>query len=107
MVKPVARRLAVEWLRDRFRVSVRRACEVLKLAESTYRYRSKLKDLEGLRERLLELAGRSAFQKAMCGGNSIRFLRSWRGFLKIEKNSPGSRSHLWMMLFRGSLLKRI
>ncbi len=57
MVKPVARRLAVGRLRDRFRVSVRRACEVLKLAESTYRYRSKRQEPEGLRERLLELAG--------------------------------------------------
>jgi len=37
-------------------VSVRRACQVLRLAESTYRYRSRRKEPEGLRARLLELA---------------------------------------------------
>lgn len=56
MVKPVARWLAVSWVRDRFRVRVRRACVVVNLAESSYRYRSQRKDPEGLRERLLELA---------------------------------------------------
>ena len=35
---------------------MRRACQVLKLAESTYRYRSRRKEPEGLRARLLELA---------------------------------------------------
>ena len=35
---------------------MRRACQVLRLAESTYRYRSRRKEPEGLRARLLELA---------------------------------------------------
>ena len=35
---------------------MRRACRVLKLAESTFRYRSRRKEPEGLRARLLELA---------------------------------------------------
>jgi putative transposase len=37
-------------------VSVRRACELVSLAESTYRYRSRRTEPRGLRARLLELA---------------------------------------------------
>ena len=56
MVTPAARRRAAGWLRRRHVVSVRRACRVLELAESTYRYRSCRIEPEGLRERMLELA---------------------------------------------------
>ena len=56
MVKPAARRRAVRWLRRRHSVSVRRACQVVRIARSTYRYESQKKELPGLRERLLELA---------------------------------------------------
>ena len=44
------------WLRSRHGASVRRACRVVKLSESTYRYRPSRQEPEGLRSRLLELA---------------------------------------------------
>jgi len=81
MVKPVARRLAVSWLRDRSRVSVRRACEVIKLAESTYRYRSRKKEPEGLRERLLELAA----ERPRFGYRRLHLLLRREGFLVNTK----------------------
>lgn len=55
MVKPAARRVQVAWVRKRYSMSVRRACQVLEMAESTYRYRSCRREPEGLRARLLEL----------------------------------------------------
>ena len=56
MVKPAARREAAAWLRERYSWSVRRACRVVELPESTYRYKSQQREPEGLRKRLLELA---------------------------------------------------
>jgi len=56
VVTPAARRRAAGWLCRRHVVSVRRACRVLALAESTYRYRSFRSEPAGLRARLLELA---------------------------------------------------
>ena len=56
MVTPAARRRAVGWLCRCQAVSVRRACGTVKLAESTYRYKSCRKEPEGLRARMLELA---------------------------------------------------
>lgn len=56
MVKPVARRALVAWAREEYGVSVRRACCLSSLAESTYRYRSRRKEPDGLRTHLLELA---------------------------------------------------
>ena len=56
MVTPAARRRAARWLRRRHEVSVRLACRVIELAESTYQYRSHRSEPEGLRARLLELA---------------------------------------------------
>ena len=56
MVKPAARRVLVAWARGEYAVSVRRACSLSSLAESTYRYRSRRTEPEGLRARLLELA---------------------------------------------------
>lgn len=58
MVKPAARRVQVAWVRKRYSMSVRRACQVLEMAESTYRYRSCRREPEGLRARLLELAAK-------------------------------------------------
>jgi putative transposase len=40
----------------RFDVSVRRACAVVKMAESTYRYQAQRQEPKGLRARLLEIA---------------------------------------------------
>lgn len=54
---PAARRSATSWACEHFEVSVRRACEVLQMAESTYRYKARRRELEGLRERLVEIAG--------------------------------------------------
>ena len=54
---PVARRSATSWACERFDVSVRRACAVLEMAESTYRYQSGRQEPEGLRRRLVEMAG--------------------------------------------------
>jgi len=45
----------VRWLYGHFLVSQRRVCELLGMAESSYRYRSRRND-EGLRNRLVELA---------------------------------------------------
>lgn len=55
-MKPAARRAVVAWACGVYAVSVRRACELASLAESTYRYRSRRSEPEGLRDRLLELA---------------------------------------------------
>jgi putative transposase len=41
---------------ERFDVSVRRACAVLKMAESTYRYKGQRQEPKGLRGRLVEMA---------------------------------------------------
>ena len=53
---PAARRAVVAWARGEYEVSVRRACELSSLAESTYRYRSTKTEPAELRSRLLELA---------------------------------------------------
>lgn len=55
-MKPAARRAVAAWACGEYEVSVRRACCLSSLAESTYRYRSRRKEPEGLRSRLLELA---------------------------------------------------
>jgi putative transposase len=44
-------------IRRQHEVSVRRACQVVELAESSFRYGSRRQEPEGLRERLVELAG--------------------------------------------------
>ena len=52
------RREVVSWATDRFEVSVRRACRVIGIAESTYRYEARRQEPEGLREELVKLAGK-------------------------------------------------
>jgi putative transposase len=57
MVTPAARREAATYFRDRYGLSERRACELVRLSRSTYRYCSTLTENETeLRERLQELA---------------------------------------------------
>ena len=56
MVKPAERRLVVEWAQSAFRVTERRACQVIGLARSTMRYKSCKPLQEPLRRRLRELA---------------------------------------------------
>lgn len=56
MVRPSARREAVELLRKRFDVSERRACRVVGQQRSTQRYESQQLELPGLREAIREVA---------------------------------------------------
>lgn len=57
MVRPADQRKAVDLLREAFRMSERRACQVVGQQRCSYRYRSRRKDWPELRKRLLELAG--------------------------------------------------
>lgn len=57
MVTPAARREATRWIRDRFRLSERRACGLAQMNRSTYRYTRQTRDEDALRQRLYELAG--------------------------------------------------
>jgi putative transposase len=53
----VARRAAVQWVRERYGVSERRACRLVGIGRSTLRYRSRPRpEEESLRRRLRELA---------------------------------------------------
>jgi len=57
-VTPAAKRAAVAWMRERYRVSERRACALVGLDRATARYRRRTRDDEpALRQRLRELAG--------------------------------------------------
>jgi len=58
MVKPVVRRSQVTWLRQQHHVSARRACGAVQLAESSCRYRPRLREAAELRQRLLTLAAK-------------------------------------------------
>jgi putative transposase len=55
-VKPAQRRAAVHFLRVGFRVSERRACQVIAAHRRTMRYRSRKPDQSPLRQRIKELA---------------------------------------------------
>lgn len=58
MVTPVARREAVDWIRDRHELSERRACRLASACRSMVRYtRPMSTEEEQLRKRLVELAG--------------------------------------------------
>ena len=56
MVTPVARREAVEHLKESLEVSERRACSIITADRSSVRYRSRRPDDAALRARLRELA---------------------------------------------------
>jgi putative transposase len=55
-VKPAQRRAAVHFLRVGFRISERRACQVIAAHRRTMRYRSRKPDQSALRQRIKELA---------------------------------------------------
>jgi putative transposase len=55
-VKPVQKRAVVRYFRTGFRVSERRACRLVGVARSSYRYRSQAADQTALRLRLRDLA---------------------------------------------------
>jgi putative transposase len=56
MVKPAVRRQAVGLLRERFQFSRQRACRLVGLSRSSWYYRTRRKEPEGLRRKLRELA---------------------------------------------------
>jgi putative transposase len=56
MVKPVQRRIVVNWAKGAYQVSERRACRALSVHRSVVRYRSRKPAREPLRRRLRELA---------------------------------------------------
>ncbi|MFQ5601536.1 MAG: IS3 family transposase [Candidatus Krumholzibacteriia bacterium] len=55
-LRPARRRQEVARVQDRYRVSERRACDLLRFARSSHRYRSVRQDPVALRQRLKELA---------------------------------------------------
>lgn len=56
MVSPASRRKAVERLCSRHRLSERRACRLVGQSRTVQRYRGELREPEGFRSRMLELA---------------------------------------------------
>ena len=56
VVTPVPKRSMVQYLRSTYKISGRRACNVVALAHSTYHYRSVAPAHIGLRQRLRDLA---------------------------------------------------
>ena len=56
LVKPAQKRAVVQFFRVGYQVSERRACQVVGIARSSYRYRSQAQDQAPLRRRLRELA---------------------------------------------------
>jgi putative transposase len=56
MVTPAARRCGVEWLTTERRVTSRRACRLMGLARSTWGYRFKRAEPEGLRQAIRDVA---------------------------------------------------
>ena len=56
MVTCPARREATRWVQGELGLSERRACGLLQISASSLRYASRRKQMDGLRERLLELA---------------------------------------------------
>jgi putative transposase len=57
MVRPAARRALVQWAREAYQVSERRACRAVGVERSMVRYRSRRPSQQPLRTRLRELAG--------------------------------------------------
>ena len=56
LLKPKVKRLAVSHVRESFGLSERRACQLVDVSTSVYRYRPKPDNDNGLRHRLRELA---------------------------------------------------
>jgi putative transposase len=57
VVKPAKRRVLVGHLKDRYRISERRACAAMRFCRASMRYRGKIAPLnEALRKRIKEIA---------------------------------------------------
>jgi len=76
MVKPAARRKAVHHARKSFGVSERRACGLMRIGRSSYRYRSRRRGWPGLKQRLLDLAS----QRIRFGYRRLHVLLRREGF---------------------------
>src|ERR1700730_3952762 len=89
MVRPAARRALVQWAREAYQVSERRACRAVGVERSMVRYRSRRPSQQPLRTRLRELASvrlRAGYQQLHVllrgggwGENHRGFYRLYRG----------------------------
>lgn len=61
MVRPTQQRVVAAWAESAYRISQRRACQVVGVCRSMVRYQSRRPVLEPLRQRLRELAGLRTF----------------------------------------------
>ena len=76
MVSPQAKRQAVELLREQHGLGVTRACGLVRISRSLYRYRSRRPDCAALRQRIGELAA----QKRRYGYRRIHILLRREGW---------------------------
>ncbi len=81
MVKPAARKQAVVHAREEFGVSERRACGLMRIGRSSFRYRSVGQLYPQLRERLLELAA----QRVRFGYRRLQVLLRREGYVVNHK----------------------
>jgi len=81
MVSLAEKKLAVNFLRQDFELSERRACALVELPRATQRYRSRRPQIPGLRERLVELA----HQRTRFGYPRLHMLLRREGFAVNRK----------------------
>ncbi|QDU66249.1 IS3 family transposase [Engelhardtia mirabilis] len=81
MVSPAGRRAVVEHFRARFGLSERRACSLAGQPRSVQQYRSVAEPIEGLVERLVELAG----ERPRFGYRRLTIMLRREGFLVNHK----------------------
>jgi putative transposase len=80
-VKPAQKRAAVQFFRTGFQVSARRACRVVGVSRSTWRYRSQAQDQTVLRLRLRDLAA----TRVRYGYRRLHVLRKREGWQVTHK----------------------
>jgi len=83
VVSPASRRKAVRRLREEHRLSERRACRLMGLSRSVAQYRSRRREPQGLRKRIVELAG----QRPRFGHPRIHILLRREGFVFNRKRT--------------------
>ena len=81
MVKPSAKRKIVDHLKAGYRISERRACAMMKLASTVYRYRSRLDPRTEVRQRTREIAA----TRVRYGHRKIRVMLQREGFQVSKK----------------------